>query len=50
MDLVYINDRPIQTDAEGNFDFIGRLPLSRRLQVTVRGPSVRERYYVIAVP
>ncbi|MEA5541970.1 MAG: hypothetical protein WAN66_23055 [Limnoraphis robusta] len=50
MDLVYINDRPIQTDAEGNFDFIGRLPVSRRLEVTVRGPSVRERFYVIAVP
>ncbi|EAW38968.1 hypothetical protein L8106_01597 [Lyngbya sp. PCC 8106] len=50
MDLVYINSQPIQTDAEGNFDFIGHLPVSRRLQVTVRGPSVRERYYVIAVP
>ncbi|WP_413164081.1 FecR domain-containing protein [Capilliphycus salinus ALCB114379] len=50
MDLVYINDQPIETDAEGNFDFIGRLPVSRRLQVTVRGPSVRERFYVIAVP
>ncbi|KKD37825.2 hypothetical protein WN50_12235 [Limnoraphis robusta CS-951] len=50
MDLVYINDQPIQTDAGGNFDFIGRLPVSRRLEVTVRGPSVRERFYVIAVP
>ncbi|ERT06275.1 fecR family protein [Lyngbya aestuarii BL J] len=50
MDLVYINNQPIQTDAEGNFDFIGRLPVSQRLQVTVRGPSVRERFYVIAVP
>ncbi|MEA5499927.1 hypothetical protein [Limnoraphis robusta] len=50
MDLVYINNQPIQTDAEGNFDFIGRLPVSRRLEVTVRGPSVRERFYVIAVP
>ncbi len=49
-DLVYINHQPIQTDAEGNFDFIGRLPLSQRLKVTLRGPAVRERYYVIAVP
>ncbi|MEL7037329.1 MAG: FecR domain-containing protein [Cyanobacteria bacterium J06592_8] len=50
MDLVYINEQPIQTDIAGNFDFIGRLPVSRRLQVTVRGPSVRERHYIIAVP
>ena len=50
MDLVYINNQPIQTDTQGNFDFIGRLPVSRRLEVTVRGPAVRERYYVIAVP
>lgn len=50
MDLVYINQQPIQTDEAGNFDFIGRLPVSRRLQVTVRGPSVRERHYIIAVP
>ncbi len=50
MDLVYINNQAIQTDIEGKFEFIGRLPASRRLKVVVRGPSVRERHYIIPVP
>ncbi|HLO48793.1 MAG TPA: hypothetical protein VK211_10305 [Kamptonema sp.] len=50
MDLVYVNGEAIATDAEGKFRIEGDLPLSRRLKVTVRGPSVRERVYELAVP
>lgn len=49
MDLVYIDNQAIETDIEGKFEFIGRLPASRRLKVVVRGPSVRERHYIIPV-
>lgn len=50
MDLVYVNGEAIATDAEGKFRIEGDMPLSRRLKVTVRGPSVRERVYELAVP
>lgn len=50
MDLVYINNQPIQTNAEGKFTLEGNLPVSRRLKVTVRDPSVRERMYELALP
>lgn len=49
-DLIYINDRPIQTDLEGQFKIEGSLPLSRRLKIVLRGPSVRERVYQLVVP
>lgn len=50
MDIVYIDNRAIVTDAEGKFDLTGYLPASRRLRIIVRGPSVREREYVLPVP
>lgn len=50
MDLVYVNDREIKVDRGGRFNIQGVLPPSRRLKITVRGPSVRERHYELAVP
>jgi hypothetical protein len=49
MDLVYIDNQEIPTDAEGKFNTIVHTPPSRRIKVVVRGPSVRERYYNIAL-
>ncbi|MEB3883052.1 FecR domain-containing protein [Lyngbya sp. CCY1209] len=50
MDLVYIDNREIATDENGKFDAIADLPASRRLGIVVRGPSVRERHYILPVP
>jgi hypothetical protein len=50
MDLVYVNDREIKVDRAGRFNIQGVLPPSRRLKITVRGPSVREKHYELAVP
>lgn len=50
MDLLYINDRAIQADGNGKFKAIVPMPASRRVRIVVRGPSVRERHYNIAVP
>ncbi|MGL5065519.1 MAG: FecR family protein [Microcoleus sp.] len=50
MDIVYVNDREIKVDRQGKFNIQGVLPLSRRLKIVVRGPSVRERHYELAVP
>lgn len=50
MDLIYINDRAIQADGDGKFQTIVPMPASRRVRIVVRGPSVRERHYNIAVP
>ncbi|MGL5080294.1 MAG: FecR family protein [Microcoleaceae cyanobacterium] len=49
-DLVYVENQAVSADAVGYFKYIGQLPASRRLAVTVRGPSVGERSYVITVP
>ncbi|NJO47362.1 MAG: hypothetical protein HC835_18065 [Oscillatoriales cyanobacterium RM2_1_1] len=49
-DLLYVEDQGVETDAAGEFVYIGQLPASRRLKVTLRGPSVRERHYIITVP
>ncbi|MCT7951055.1 hypothetical protein NG798_14750 [Ancylothrix sp. C2] len=49
MDLVYVDNVEIPTDAEGKFNTIVHTPPSRRIKVVVRGPSVRERYYIIAL-
>jgi len=50
LDLVFIDDRLIETDAEGKFDVTLPAPSSGSFRVVVRGPSVRERVYVISVP
>jgi FecR protein len=50
MDLLYVNDREIKVDRGGRFNIQGVLPPSRRLKIAVRGPSVREKHYELAVP
>ena len=50
MDLLYINNEAIKIDRQGKFKIQGILPTSRRLRIVVRGPSVRERHYELAVP
>jgi hypothetical protein len=49
-DLVYINDQAIETDGDGKFRVVVNTPASRRLNIVVRGPSVTERHYNLAVP
>ncbi|MEG5031543.1 FecR domain-containing protein [Microcoleus sp. AT3-D2] len=50
IDTVYVNDEEIKIDRKGNFKIQGILPPSRRLKIVVRGPSVTERHYSLAVP
>ena len=50
IDLIYVNDEAIKIDRNGNFNIQGILPPSRRLKIVVRGPSVTERHYNLAVP
>ncbi len=50
MDLLYVNGQAIVTDADGKFRIEGELPSGRRVKIVVRGPSVRERIYELAVP
>ena len=50
IDIIYVNDELIKIDRKGNFQIQGILPPSRRLQIVVRGPSVTERHYSLAVP
>ncbi|MEG4351975.1 FecR family protein [Microcoleus sp. LAD1_D5] len=50
IDTVYVNNEEIKSDRNGNFKIQGILPPSRRLQIVVRGPSVTERHYSLAVP
>jgi hypothetical protein len=50
MDILYINKQAIKIDRQGKFKIQGILPNSRRLKIVVRGPSVRERHYELAVP
>ncbi|MEG4627464.1 FecR domain-containing protein [Microcoleus sp. w1-18aA5] len=50
IDTLYVNNEAIKIDQNGNFKIQGILPPSRRLQIVVRGPSVTERHYSLAVP
>ncbi|MEG4088032.1 FecR family protein [Microcoleus sp. Pol12B4] len=50
IDLIYVNDEAIKIDRKGNFKIQGILPPSRRLKIVVRGPSITERHYSLAVP
>lgn len=50
IDIVYVNDEAIKIDRQGKFSIQGILPPSRRLKIVVRGPSVTERHYNLAVP
>ncbi|MEG3841913.1 FecR domain-containing protein [Microcoleus sp. herbarium14] len=50
IDTVYVNNEAIKIDRNGKFSIQGILPPSRRLNIVVRGPSVRERHYSLAVP
>ena len=50
IDIVYVNNQAIKIDREGKFSIQGILPPSRRLKIVVRGPSVTERHYSLAVP
>lgn len=49
IDIVYVNNEAIKIDRNGNFKIQGILPPSRRLNIIVRGPSVTERHYSLAV-
>ena len=44
MDLVYVNGQAVETDADGNFEYVGGAG-NGRINIVVRGPSVRERHY-----
>ena len=50
IDLIYVNDEAVKIDRQGKFSIQGVLPPSRRLKIVVRGPSVTERHYTLAVP
>lgn len=50
IDIIYVNNEAIKIDRNGNFKIQGILPPSRRLKIVVRGPSVTERHYSLAVP
>lgn len=50
IDIIYVNNQAIKIDREGNFKIQGILSASRRLKIVVRGSSVREKHYNLAVP
>ncbi|MEG4804101.1 FecR family protein [Microcoleus sp. ARI1-B5] len=50
IDIIYVNNETIKIDRQGNFNIQGILPASRRLNIVVRGPSITERHYSLAVP
>lgn len=50
IDIIYVNNQAIKIDREGKFKIQGILPASRRLKIVVRGSSVREKHYNLAVP
>ena len=50
IDIIYVNNQAIKIDRQGKFTIQGILPASRRLKIVVRGSSVRERHYSLAVP
>lgn len=47
MDIVYVNNREVATDAEGKFRV--RVRSGDRVRIVLRGPSVRERHYILNV-
>jgi len=47
MDIVYVNNREVPTDAEGKFRV--RVRSGDRVRIVLRGPSVRERRYILNV-
>ncbi|MEG4851163.1 FecR family protein [Microcoleus sp. B5-D4] len=49
IDTVYVYNEEIKIDRNGNFKIQGILPPSRRLKIVVRGPSVTQRHYSLAV-
>ncbi|MBW4492553.1 MAG: FecR family protein [Oscillatoria princeps RMCB-10] len=49
LDLVLVNGRAVQTDAEGKFSVLVNCPLNRRIKFAVRGPAATETVYEIAV-
>ncbi|MBE9096255.1 FecR domain-containing protein [Tychonema sp. LEGE 07203] len=50
IDIIYVNNEAVKIDRDGKFKIQGILPPSRRLNIVVRAPSVRERHYSLAVP
>ncbi|MCC3408219.1 MAG: FecR domain-containing protein [Microcoleus sp. PH2017_10_PVI_O_A] len=50
IDIIYVNNQAIKIDRQGKFTIQGILPASRRLKIVVRGSSVREKHYSLAVP
>jgi hypothetical protein len=50
IDIIYVNNQEITIDREGKFTIQGILPATRRLKIVVRGSSVREKHYSLAVP
>ncbi|MEG5059238.1 FecR family protein [Microcoleus sp. A2-C5] len=50
IDIIYVNNQAIKIDRQGNFKIQGILPPSRRINIVVRGPSVTETHYTLAVP
>lgn len=49
LDLVFVNGKAVQTDAEGKFSALVNCPLNRRIKFSVTGPASRETVYEIAV-
>jgi hypothetical protein len=49
LDLVLVNGRAVQTDAEGKFSVLVNSPLNRRIKFAIRGPAATETVYEIAV-
>jgi hypothetical protein len=49
INIIYVNNEVIKSDRNGNFKIQGILPPSRRLNIVVRGPSITERHYSLAI-
>lgn len=47
MDIVYVNNREVPTDADGKFRV--RVRSGDRVRIVLRGPAVRERHYILNV-
>ncbi|MEG3939086.1 FecR family protein [Microcoleus sp. S36b_A3] len=50
IDIIYVNNEAIKIDRDGKFKIQGVLPPSRRLNIVVLAPSVRQRHYILVVP
>lgn len=48
-ELVYVNGRAVETDIEGKFSIIVPRTLNRRVRFVLRGPTITETHYEIAV-